>query len=388
MKRSIEKKFSSSFRHRLLFTEGVFEAGNPLLASLLEEYRPGEAVKVLFVLDSGVRDAHPKLEARISDYCRRHSGSMKLTGVVTIPGGEASKNDDAHLRHLLEAIESHGICRHSVVIAIGGGALIDLAGYAAAIAHRGVQLIRIPTTVLAQNDAAVGVKNGVNYFGKKNFLGTFAVPLAIVNDATFLNTLEDRDWIAGTAEAVKVSLIKDADFFGFLEQEADRLRNRESGPMQELIFRCAELHMAHIAEGGDPFESGSSRPLDFGHWSAHKLEHLTDYGLRHGEAVAIGMALDVIYSRRIGLIPLTLQERILGVLVTLGFNLELPALGTGGEEALLNGLEEFREHLGGKLTITLISGVGKKLDVHEIDREVMRAAIRELAPGPPASKAS
>ncbi len=363
-------------------------ADNPLLSSLLEEYRPGVAVKVLFVLDSGVRSAHPKLEARIAEYCRLHSHTLKFTDIIAIPGGEASKNDEAHLRHLLEAIEAHGICRHSAVIAIGGGAVIDLAGYAAAIAHRGVQLIRIPTTVLAQNDAAVGVKNGVNYFGKKNFLGTFAVPLAIINDAEFLNTLEDRDWIAGTAEAVKVSLIKDAAFFRFLEQEADRLRNRHAEPMQELIFRCAELHMAHIAQGGDPFESGSSRPLDFGHWSAHKLEHLTDYNLRHGEAVAIGMALDVIYSRRMGLIPLTLQERILDVLVKLGFNLRLPALGTDGEEALLRGLEEFREHLGGELTITLISGVGKKLDVHEIDREVMRAAIRELAPGPPASKAS
>ena len=376
------------FRHRLLFTQGVFNPENQLLADLLHAYRPGVSVKTLFVLDSGVQKAHPGLENAIQTYCGKYPEQMKCADVLVVPGGESAKNSEGPTNRVLKAIETHGICRHSVVVAIGGGAVIDMAGYAAAIAHRGVQLIRIPTTVLAQNDAAVGVKNGINFYGKKNFLGTFAVPQAIINDRDFLETLEDRDWIAGSAEAVKVALIKDAPFFEFLEREAQALRRRDPGPMQELIFRCAELHMEHIAGGGDPFEAGSSRPLDFGHWSAHKLEHLTGYGLRHGEAVALGMALDVRYSHRLGMLEPRETQRILDLLINLGFDLHLPDLGPDGSQNLLQGLEEFREHLGGVLTITLLEGIGRNRDVHEIDRDIMAAAIAEMQPGKTANKAS
>lgn len=388
MDRQIEKTFNVPFRHRLLFTRGVFNPENQLLADLLHAYRPGVSVKTLFVLDSGVQKAHPGLENDIQTYCGKYPEQMKCADVLVVPGGESAKNSEGPTNRVLKAIETHGICRHSVVVAIGGGAVIDMAGYAAAIAHRGVQLIRIPTTVLAQNDAAVGVKNGINFYGKKNFLGTFAVPQAIINDRDFLETLEDRDWIAGSAEAVKVALIKDAPFFEFLEREAQALRRRDPGPMQELIFRCAELHMEHIAGGGDPFEAGSSRPLDFGHWSAHKLEHLTGYGLRHGEAVALGMALDVRYSHRLGMLEPRETQRILDLLTNLGFDLHLPDLGPDGSQNLLQGLEEFREHLGGVLTITLLEGIGRKRDVHEIDRDIMAAAIAEMQPGKTANKAS
>ena len=388
MDRQIEKTFNVPFRHRLLFTRGVFNPENQLLADLLHAYRPGVSVKTLFVLDSGVQKAHPGLENAIQTYCGKYPEQMKCADVLVVPGGESAKNSEGPTNRVLKAIENHGICRHSVVVAIGGGAVIDMAGYAAAIAHRGVQLIRIPTTVLAQNDAAVGVKNGINFYGKKNFLGTFAVPQAIINDRDFLETLEDRDWIAGSAEAVKVALIKDAPFFEFLEREAQALRRRDPGPMQELIFRCAELHMEHIAGGGDPFEAGSSRPLDFGHWSAHKLEHLTGYGLRHGEAVALGMALDVRYSHWLGMLEPRETQRILDLLTNLGFDLHLPDLGPDGSQNLLQGLEEFREHLGGVLTITLLEGIGRKRDVHEIDRDIMAAAIAEMQPGKTANKAS
>ena len=380
MNASIERTFSIPFTHRLLFTEGVFHPRNPLLSEVVAGARPGGAVRLLFVVDAGVLEAWPGLRDAISTYCEVHRERVAFTGILAVPGGEASKNSEGPAREVLEAIERQRICRHSIVVAIGGGAVIDMVGYAAAIAHRGVGLIRIPTTVLAQNDAAVGVKNGLNYFGKKNFIGTFAVPLAIINDHEFLKTLEDRDWVAGTAEAVKVALIKDAAFFEALEKEAPALRRRDQPAMDRLIFRCAELHIDHIASGGDPFESGSSRPLDFGHWAAHKLEHLTGYALRHGEAVALGMALDVIYSARIGWIPQGAKERILKLLAALGFALELPGGLPGGPPALLAGIEEFREHLGGRLTITLLEGIGRKRDVHQIDLTVMEAAIRELWP--------
>lgn len=388
MERRIEKFFSVPFRHRLLFTQDVFNPGNSLLADVVGEYRPDTRVKLLFVVDSGVMQAHPGLEKAIRAYCEAHASRLQGTGFLTVPGGEAAKQSEDHAQEVLKAIDRHKICRHSIVVVIGGGAVIDMVGYAAAIAHRGVQLIRIPTTVLAQNDAAVGVKNGLNHFGKKNFIGTFAVPLAILNDALFLNTLEDRDWIAGTAEAVKVALIKDAEFFEFLEANAAALRKRSPQAMDHLIYECAELHMDHIAQGGDPFESGSSRPLDFGHWAAHKLEHLTGYNIRHGEAVAIGMAIDVEYSYRIGLLDNEDRLRIYDMLQTLGFHLELPEMEAGGIDALLDGIEEFREHLGGVLTITLLERIGRKRDVHEIDLATMREAISAFLPGRRINRAS
>ena len=212
-------------------------------------------------------------------------------------------------------------------MAIGGGAVLDAAGYAAATAHRGIRLIRVPTTVLAQDDSAMGVKNGINAFGKKNYLGTFAPPFAVINDVAFLQTLPDRHWRAGVSEAIKAALIKDRAFFDFLESQAAALKARDLVAMEQVIRRCAVLHLSHIASGGDPFELGSSRPLDFGHWSAHKLEQLTDHRLGHGEAVAIGIALDTTYSYLAGFLPEDDWRRIISLLPALGLSVYVPELG-------------------------------------------------------------
>jgi 3-dehydroquinate synthase len=282
---------------------------------------------------------------------------------------------------ILELIHRHHIDRHNYVVVVGGGALLDMVGLAAATAHRGVRLIRIPTTTLAQDDSGVGVKNGVNAFGKKNFIGTFAPPFAVINDFDLLASLSDRDKRAGYIEAVKVACIRDSEFFDRLEQDAVALANFEPEAMKHLIRRSAELHLNHIANGGDPFEMGSARPLDFGHWAAHKLEQMSGYRLRHGEAVAIGIALDVLYSVRQGLLARPAAERILSLLERLGFTLfdpELESVSASGELGVLEGLEEFREHLGGELTITLLSDIGCGLEVHSMDIRHVRQALQDL----------
>ena len=245
-------------------------------------------------------------------------------------------------------------------------------------------LIRVPTTVLAQNDSGVGVKNGVNTFGKKNFLGTFAPPYAVLNDFTFLTTLDDRDWRAGVAEAIKVALIKDASFFEEIEAQAGAIARRAMAPMQQVIYRCAKLHMAHIAGQGDPFEMGSSRPLDFGHWAAHRLESLTNYQLRHGEAVAIGIALDCTYSYLSQLLSKADWERICQTLKTLGFAIYIPELSRHLDhpehpDSLFAGLKEFQEHLGGELTLMLLEAIGTGLEVHQVNLDRYREAIALLA---------
>jgi len=372
---TIAQSFKINYEYKLYFTKQLFAVENSLFKDVVHQYKSNEPIKVLFVIDSGVATAHPNLITQIKAYSNAYKETLNYTEKLLITGGEACKNDADNVTKILEAINTNAICRHSFVVAIGGGAIVDMVGYAATIAHRGVKLIRIPTTVLSQNDAAVGVKNSVNIFGKKNFLGTFSPPYAIINDSDFLKTLEQRDWISGIAEAIKVALIKDADFFRFIKENAIKLRNREEEPMQYLIYKCAEMHMQHIAKGGDPFESGSSRPLDFGHWAAHKLEYMTNYALRHGEAVAIGMALDVTYAHLVGLIDKQTLVSIIEVLKAVGFSIEIPLRKVDEIEELLKGIEEFREHLGGELTITLLSEIGVKHDVHTIDYDKMREAI-------------
>jgi 3-dehydroquinate synthase len=370
---ALRAAFTIDYGYAVHFTGDALDPGDPTLAD--EGARAG-AARVLPVVDAGVLAAHPELPERLGGYADRHCPSMELAGPpVVLPGGELVKNDPRHVEMVQAAASDRGICRHSTVLVIGGGAVLDVGGYAAATAHRGVRLIRMPTTVLAQSDSGVGVKNGVNAFGKKNFVGSFAPPAAVINDSRLLTTLPTLDWLAGTSEAVKVASLKDADFFAQLEQDQTALLNRDRAAMDRLIRRCARLHVEHIATGGDPFEAGPARPLDFGHWAGHKLEQLSGFRLRHGEAVALGLAVDATYAHHTGLLPGDDCRRVLALLDALGLRTTTPELT---DPRLLDGLEEFREHLGGELTITLIKGIGQGVEVHEIDRDVMSRCITAI----------
>jgi 3-dehydroquinate synthase len=370
---TIHQTVRTEFHYPVHFTRGVFHADNTVLRDLIASSRGTR--RVLFVLDEGVCTPRRELPAQIENYCRVHSSVIEREAApLVVPGGEEIKNGDEYVNVIRDAVNRHGICRHSFIAVVGGGAVLDMAGYAAATSHRGIRLIRLPTTVLSQNDSGLGVKTSVNRFGKKNFLGTFTPPFAVINDFEFLDSLPDRDWRSGTAEAVKVSLIKDRAFFEWIEQAAPALRQRDSRAMERLIYRCAELHLAHIA-GGDPFETGSSRPLDFGHWAAHKLEQLTNYTLRHGEAVAVGIALDATYSHATGMLSKRGWNRIINVFLELGLPIYARELENRN---LLTGLEEFREHLGGELTILLLRDIGAPEEVHEIDAGKMRESVHIL----------
>jgi 3-dehydroquinate synthase len=373
----LHQKIQVNFRYGVYFTKDLFAPPNPLLAEIVADGGGDFPRKILVVVDSGLYRHHPYLLANIVDYLGHYPEHLQLAcPPLLVPGGERVKNEVAPLLLVRRAIHQAGMCRHSYVVAVGGGAVIDMTGYAAGTAHRGLRLIRVPTTVMAQADASIGVKNGINAFGKKNFLGTFTPPWAVLNDCNFLTTLSRRDWLSGVAEALKVALIKDAALFTFLEKSALALQNRDMEVMQRLIQRSAALHLAHIANGGDPFEFGSSRPLDFGHWAAHKLEQLSSFELRHGEAVAIGIALDATYSRLTGRLPLAPWRRILALLERLGLPRWAPPLAD--VRAVLQGLQEFREHLGGRLTIMLLAGIGQPLEVHELEPGVIEQAIALL----------
>jgi len=376
------QRFSVSYAFPVVFTEGLFDADNPALRDAVCRLEPGKRHRIIVFIDDGLVAAQPALLTSIADYMRRHAAALDLVcDPVAVPGGEKIKSDLHFVESVQQTLFDWHIDRHSYVVAIGGGAVLDAIGLVAATTHRGVRHIRIPTTVLAQNDSGVGVKNGVNLHGVKNFIGTFAPPFAVLNDLNFIVALPDRDKIAGMAEAVKVALIRDAEFFAWIERNADDLATFDRAAMATMIRRCAELHMRQISQGGDPFESGSARPLDYGHWSAHKLESVTRNHVRHGEAVAIGMALDARYAVLMGLLAEGEELRICALLEYLGFDLWHPALlknGTSGELVILEGLREFREHLGGALTITLLAGLGVGVEVHEIDHARMGQALAWL----------
>ena len=378
----IERQIRVSFRHQVHFTHHAFDPANPLLNTILANGETGRRHRALAVLDEGLARAQSGLIPQIESYFAAFQDALKLVcPPLVIAGGELVKNSYDPVSELHTQIDRYHLDRHSYVLAIGGGALLDMAGLAAATAHRGLRLARLPTTTLSQADSGVGVKNGINAFGKKNFIGTFAPPFAVINDFEFLASLSARDKRAGYVEAVKVALIRDASFFDAIERDVERLRNFEPAAMEQLIHRCAELHVNHIAASGDPFEFGSARPLDFGHWAAHKLEQLSGFQIRHGEAVAIGLAVDVLYSRRIGLIDAKAAERVLSLLTSLGFQLfakELLDVDASGALLVLRGLEEFREHLGGELTVTLLKGIGLGVEVHEIQPALMIESIDEL----------
>ena len=375
----IQRSIQVSWQLRVFFTENVFAPDNLTLRDVLTNDAPR---KTLIALEDSLAQALPEIAPQIEKYFLTHAGQLRLVRPpVFVPGGENAKNSSTLVSNLHAQLHQHHLDRHSYLIAIGGGALLDVAGFAAATAHRGIRLVRIPTTTLSQADSGVGVKNGLNAFGQKNFIGTFTPPFAVINDFTLLARLNPRDKRCGYGEAVKIACIRDAGFFSELERDADKLAAFEPGAMKHLIRRSAELHLDHIATGGDPFEMHSARPMDFGYWSAHKLEQLSQFRISHGEAVAIGIALDVLYSRNIGLLEAGAAARVLILLERLGFRLfasELLNADNANRLTILSGLEEFREHLGGELSVTLLKSIGESVEIHEMKPGKIVEAIHEL----------
>lgn len=374
--------FAVPFTYPVVFANGVFEVGNAALLDVLPPIATRRH-RLFVVIDGGLVDAQPDLPSRIQTYVDTHAQCLELAGpVVVVPGGERCKNDQEVLVDLQRRLASHHLDRHSFCVAVGGGAVLDVVGFAAATVHRGVRLVRVPSTVLAQNDAGIGVKNGVNAFGQKNFLGAFAPPYAVLNDVALLRSLPAREVRAGMAEAVKVALIRDAAFFDWLCANSEALAQFDEDAVGYLVRRGAELHLEHIEGGGDPFEQGSSRPLDFGHWAAHKMELLSHHELRHGEAVAIGLALDSLYSMASGWLDVAGAARVVRLLSALRLPCDHPVLhlrAAHGGLQVAEGLNEFREHLGGELSVTFLHGIGRGVTHHEVDLVRMARCIGQLS---------
>ncbi len=367
----------------VVFTRHLFAPRNRALRDALTRGGGARRHRCLVLLDQGVQAAFPRLSEQIAAYFETHAKALQLVRApLVLPGGEGIKQSAAPVRRMLVALRAGNICRHSFCVAVGGGAFLDAAGLAAALFHRGVRLVRIPTTALAQCDSGVGVKNAINFAGAKNLLGTFAPPWAVLSDADFLAALPLPLLLDGIAEAVKVAAIKDADFLRVIERDALKIRRRDLPTIRRILQRCALLHLDHIATSGDPYELGTARPLDYGHWAAHKLELMSKHRLSHGHAVAIGIALDAFYAARVGLLPQKEADRLVALLRACGlptFAPELSRTDRRGQLAVLAGLEDFRAHLGGELAVTLPAPFGSRREIHAVDPARMAECISALA---------
>ena len=378
----LERTIHLELVHRIEFTRNLFSPVNSVLSDVVSKSGSSESSKFIVFVDGGVVGGKQNLLREIESWFNAKDGELELVdSPFVLPGAEACKNDWSLIPEIWEKMNRNSIDRHSYVLAIGGGAFLDMVGFAASTAHRGVRLVRVPTTSLSQGDGGVGVKNGINYFGKKNWVGSFSVPFAVINDFAFLESLDDTSRRAGIIEAIKVALVRNKKFFVEIEKLSDRLFKLEQAALEYVIQRSAEEHVDHISTSGDPYELGSARPLDFGHWVAHKLEQISAFRIGHGEAVAVGLAVDLIYSKRVGIISKDDCDRILNLIRSTGFNIYDPELSRieAGRSVILQGLEEFREHLGGILTITLVPEIGRKIEVNDMDETEILASIDELS---------
>jgi 3-dehydroquinate synthase len=376
----IKQSFQIRFKYNIIFTTDIFNTNNKTIINILNKLNKNKK-KVLLFIDKNVYKTNDYLKTKIKEYIKTNENYINLVcDPILITGGEKIKNHYNIVKYAYKIIDTYKICRQSYVLAIGGGTLQDLIGFITSTAHRGIKLIRIPTTTLSQDDSGVGVKNGINFNNKKNFIGCFNTPYAVINDFNFLHSLKKENFIEGFSEAIKVALIKNKKLFYLIKNNTKEILNRNKIITEKIIYICAKIHAEHISKKGDPFELTSSRPLDFGHWSAHKIESLSKYKISHGKSVAIGIALDCTYSYIMKILKRSNWKNIINTLL----NLKLPiyskelSLTENNENKIFKGLEEFREHLGGKLTITLIKNIGKKIETHHINKSIYEKSIKLL----------
>ena len=305
-------------------------------------------------------------------YASRISAGLagrKLSQLM-LPPGETHKTLDS-VATIFDALAEMGASRDATIIALGGGVIGDLAGFAAACWMRGIAFVQMPTTLLAMVDSSVGGKTGVNLAQGKNLVGAFHQPRAVVMDTDTLATLPPRELVAGFAEVVKYGALGDADFFAWLEGNASALLAREPAALTHAIATSCRHKAAIVAH--DETEQGERALLNFGHTFAHALETASGYGtLLHGEAVAIGMVLAAQLSTQLGRASVADAERLAAVLARFGLPTAIPA---GLDADVLIALMQLdKKNLSGRLRLILWRGIGQAEIVPDVDE----AAIRDV----------
>lgn len=292
--------------------------------------------------------------------------------VETLPDGERFKTL-ATASRLLDALIEAQIGRDGVVVALGGGVIGDIAGFAAACYQRGIAYIQMPTTLLAQVDSAVGGKTGVNHPAGKNLIGAFHQPSCVISDIATLRTLPERELRAGLAEVIKYGLISDAQFLDWLEANLDALLRREPPALEHAIRRSCEIKAEVVAE--DEREQGLRALLNLGHTFGHAIESATGYGKwLHGEAVAAGMLIAAALSARLGWLEPADLERVRRLLERAGLPLAAPRIGS---ETALTHMQMDKKVRDGRIRLVLLRRLGRAEVTADYDPAALQAVVRE-----------
>lgn len=351
--------------YEIVIGEDLLDAAGERIARL----RPGSAAAI--VTDETVAALHlGRLE-------RAFAAAGIRSVKIVIPAGEASKNF-AMLERVIDAVLAARIERGDLIVALGGGVVGDLAGFAAAIARRGTEYVQIPTTLLAQVDSSVGGKTGINTLHGKNLVGAFHQPALVLADIGALDTLPPRQFRAGYAEVVKYGLIVDPPFFAWLEHRRPDVFAGGAARAEAIAVSCR--HKAAIV-GRDERESGERALLNFGHTFGHALEAATGFSdrLLHGEAIAIGMVLAFRLSARLGHCSADEEHRAAAHFRAAGLATRLADVpgGVPGAEELLALMAQDKKVRRGALTFILSRGIGKAFVQSGVDPEPVRAVLDE-----------
>ena len=300
-----------------------------------------------------------------------HFGDRQLATVV-LPDGESQKTL-ATFAQLMDALVAHRFNRDGCVIALGGGVIGDLAGFAAACYQRGIAYVQIPTTLLAQVDSSVGGKTAVNHPDGKNLVGAFYQPTCVIADTATLRTLPTREFSAGLAEVIKYGLILDADFFAWLERSMATLRALDHAALRKAIRRSCELKAAIVAE--DEREAGRRALLNLGHTFGHAIEAATGFGpWLHGEAVGVGLLLAARYAQRSGTLTPPDSERVTRLLLAAGLPTTIDGLDA---EQLLALMAMDKKTLGGQLRLITLTAIGASDIVIDPPRERLTQVLKD-----------
>jgi 3-dehydroquinate synthase len=289
-----------------------------------------------------------------------------------LPGGEQQKTL-GNFAAIVDALVAARLNRDGMVLALGGGVIGDIAGFAAASYQRGIALLQLPTTLLAQVDSAVGGKTGVNHPGGKNLIGAFHQPSAVITDTDTLSTLPDRELRAGLAEVVKAALAADAEFFAWLERHVAALVARDAVALEHAIRRACEIKAAIVAE--DEREKGRRTLLNLGHSFGHAIEAGAGYGsVLHGEAVAIGLVLAAEFSARVGRLPEPDARRVRELIAAAGLPLDPPRLGSA---RMLELMQMDKKVAGGRLRLVLLDAIGRATVTDDYSRDGLERLLDE-----------
>lgn len=319
------------------------------------------------ITDDHVRDTHALGVAQAMQEAGWHCD------VLSLAPGEQTKSQES-LAGIYDRLVELKADRQTLIVAVGGGVIGDLAGYAAASYARGVPFVQVPTTLLAQVDSSVGGKVGINHPGGKNLIGAFYQPLGVFIDTSVLATLPERDYRSGLAEVVKYGVILDEKFFAQLERSIDALNRRDFAVLADVVARCCILK-ATIAEQDEFERSGLRAVLNYGHTFAHAFENLYGYGeLLHGEAVSIGMIYASRLAERLGRIDASITARQLALLSALGLPVQLPDANRPTADAILERMRLDKKTLAGRLRFVLPTKLGH-VELMEVAEPEVRAVL-------------